>query len=76
MPVLRFKSSAPSLRRMSGERVYMRTLVRPPPSSRCDLCSGELRLKLIEPADQILELENEIFVCANCGHEQVVYHDP
>ena len=47
----------------------MRTLVKPPPSSRCDLCGGELRLKLIEPASRTLDLENEIFVCASCGHE-------
>ena len=45
----------------------MRTLVQPPPSTHCDLCGGELRLKLIEPAD--LDLKNEIFVCANCGRE-------
>ena len=56
----------------------MRTLVKPPPSSRCDLCGGELRLKLIEPANRALDLENEIFVCANCGHERsyTVVHDP
>jgi transposase len=45
----------------------MRTLVQPPPSTHCHLCGGELRLKLIEPAD--LDLKNEIFVCANCGRE-------
>lgn len=57
---------------------HMRTLVKPPPSSRCDLCGGELRLKLIEPASRTLDLENEIFVCASCGHEQsyTVIHDP
>jgi uncharacterized protein with PIN domain len=55
----------------------MRTLIQPPPSSRCDLCSGELRLKLIEPANRTLDLENEIFVCAICGREQsyIVEHD-
>ncbi len=55
----------------------MRTLVQPPPSSRCDLCGGELRLKLIESANRTLDLENEIFVCANCGREQsyTVDHD-
>jgi hypothetical protein len=26
----------------------MRTLVQPPPSSHCNLCGGELRLKKIE----------------------------
>jgi hypothetical protein len=48
----------------------MRTLVQPPPSSRCDDCGGELRLKLIETANRTLDLENEIFVCAICGREQ------
>ena len=47
----------------------MRTLVQPPPSSHCDLCGGELRLKKIESANQTFDLEKEIFVCANCGHE-------
>ena len=28
----------------------MRTIVQPPPSTRCDLCGGELRLKLVESA--------------------------
>ena len=35
----------------------MRTLVEPPPSSQCDLCGGELRLKLIEPANRTLDIE-------------------
>ena len=57
----------------------MRTLVEPPPSSRCDLCGGELRLKLIESANRTLDIEsanhtldldNEILVCVKCGHEQ------
>jgi uncharacterized protein with PIN domain len=55
----------------------MRTLVEPPPSSRCDLCGGELLLKLIESANPTLELDNEIFVCVKCGREQsyTVRHD-
>ena len=64
----------------------MRTLVEPPPSSRCDLCGGELRLKLIEsanrtldiePANRMVDLDNEILVCVNCGHEQsnIVKHN-
>jgi uncharacterized protein with PIN domain len=55
----------------------MRTITQPPPTSRCDQCGGELRLKLIEGADRGLDLENEIFVCANCGREQslIVNHD-
>ena len=48
----------------------MRTLIQPPPSLYCELCGGELRLKLIEPTDAAFDLENEIFVCAKCGHEQ------
>ena len=48
----------------------MRTITQPPPSSRCEQCGGELRLRLIEVADRGLDLECEIFVCANCGYEQ------
>ena len=48
----------------------MRTLVEPPPSSRCHLCGGELRFKLIESANRSLDLDNEIFVCGKCGLEQ------
>jgi uncharacterized protein with PIN domain len=55
----------------------MRTITQPPPSSRCDKCGGELQLKLIEAADRGLNLEYEIFACANCGREQslTVRHD-
>jgi hypothetical protein len=63
---------------MSSERKsQMRNLVQPPPSQHCDLCDGELRLKLIKPVDPGLDLDAEIFVCAKCGNEQsyVVYHD-
>ena len=48
----------------------MRTLVEPPPSSCCELCGGELRLKQVESANSTLDLDNEIFVCVKCGHEQ------
>ena len=56
----------------------MRALVQPPPRSRCDLCGGELLLKLIERASLPFDLENKIFVCAKCGHEQryAGHHDP
>jgi hypothetical protein len=56
----------------------MRNLVQPPPSLHCELCNGELRLKLIKPDDPVLDTEVEIFVCAECGHEQShsVAHDP
>ena len=30
-----------------------------------------LRFKLIEPANRVYGLDNEIFVCVNCGHEQM-----
>jgi Zn finger protein HypA/HybF involved in hydrogenase expression len=55
----------------------MRTITQPPPSCHCDQCGGELRLKLIEPANRTLDLENEIFVCANCGRERscIVSHN-
>jgi hypothetical protein len=49
---------------------HMRTLVEPPPSSHCDLCGGELRLKLTESANSGLDLDREIFVCIKCGREQ------
>jgi len=49
---------------------HMRTLVEPPPSSRCDLCGSELRLKQIESANRTLDLDNEILVCVKCGREQ------
>ena len=49
----------------------MRTLVQPPPSSHCDLCGGELRLKKIELANRTLELEDEILVCVTCGRERL-----
>lgn len=49
----------------------MRALLEPPPSSRCDLCGGELRLKQIELANRTLDLDNEIFVCVMCDRERV-----
>ena len=48
----------------------MRTLIQPPPSTHCDLCGGELRLKLIESANRALDLDREIIVCVKCGREQ------
>ena len=56
----------------------MRPLVEPPPSSHCQLCGGELRLKLIEFAESALDLDREIFVCVKCGREQScnVSHNP
>ena len=48
----------------------MRAITQPPPSSRCDQCGGELRLKMVETANRGLALAHEIFACANCGGEQ------
>jgi len=49
----------------------MRTHVEPLPAARCRHCRGELRLKqVIESVDPVLELDQEIFVCAKCGREQ------
>jgi hypothetical protein len=42
----------------------MRAITKPPPSSYCDQCGGELRLKLIEAADRGLDLDNEILASA------------
>ena len=56
----------------------MRNLVQPPPSAHCSRCGGDLRLKLIEPANPVSNLDAQIFVCAKCGREQsfAVSHDP
>jgi hypothetical protein len=55
----------------------MRNLVEPPPVSRCELCRGELRLKIVEPTDAHFDLDTETLVCGKCGHEQtyVVSHN-
>ena len=47
----------------------MRILVQPPPSSQCDLCGGELRLKKVELANREFDLEDEMLVCVNCANE-------
>jgi hypothetical protein len=63
---------------MPGDKEnHMRTLVQPPPSSRCNHCGGELRLKQVELANRTLELDCEIFVCMKCGREKsyTVNHD-
>ena len=46
----------------------MRTFVQPPPSSR-NQCGGELRLQQIERANDTLDLDIQILVCAECGRE-------
>lgn len=52
----------------------MRPLVEPPPSLRCT-CGGELRLKLIEPADRAFRKQKEIFVCPDCSRERTFLAD-
>ncbi|MFI4961578.1 MAG: hypothetical protein ACHP82_09030 [Hyphomicrobiales bacterium] len=49
----------------------MRILVEPPPSSRCEFCGGELRLKLVEPANPAIGMDHELFVCVSCEREQL-----
>jgi hypothetical protein len=58
----------------SVEENHMRPYVEPPPTLRCS-CAGELRLKLIEPADRARRKQREIFVCTNCGREQTLLAD-
>jgi hypothetical protein len=53
----------------ADKRGPMRASVDPPPSLRCDLCTGELRLKKIEQHTSPLESDTTTFVCAKCGHE-------
>ena len=48
----------------------MRNLVQPPPTLHCDLCHAELRLKQVEPTDESLDLDIQIWVCARCSREQ------
>ena len=48
----------------------MRTLVDPPPSLRCDVCSGELQLKKIQQDTSPLRSDITTFFCAKCGHEK------
>ena len=58
----------------SVDKNHMRPYVEPPPTLRCS-CAGELRLKLIEPADRTRQKQREIFVCTNCGREQTLLAD-
>jgi hypothetical protein len=55
----------------------MRNLIQPPVSLHCDLCNGELRLKVIDAADPTIGLDVQIFICVQCGHQQsyTVSHD-
>jgi hypothetical protein len=49
----------------------MRAHVDPPPSLRCDLCNGELRLKKIEQHTSPLESDATTFLCAKSGREKL-----
>jgi hypothetical protein len=62
----------------ADKRGPMRTLVDPPPSLRCDLCNGELRLKKIERDTSPLESDITTFVCAKCDRVKLyrVSRDP
>lgn len=48
----------------------MRPLVAPPPTTHCNRCGGELRLKQVELADREIGKQFEVFVCTTCGREQ------
>ena len=55
----------------------MRTLVPPPPVSRCERCGGELLFERLDQVDPALELDSESLVCRECGHRQsyIVHHE-
>jgi len=48
----------------------MRSTVQPPPTTRCELCGGQLVLKRTDITHSILGLMSNVFVCATCGTEQ------
>jgi len=48
----------------------MRKTVEPPPSSQCDCCGGQLKLKRIDAAHAMLGLSSTIYVCGSCGKER------
>jgi uncharacterized protein with PIN domain len=48
----------------------MRKTVEPPPSSRCDRCGGQLKLKRVDAAHAALGLSSTIYVCGSCGSER------
>ena len=52
----------------------MRPLVEPRPALRC-VCGGELRLKLIKPADRTFGKQRDVFVCTKCSREQTFLAD-
>jgi hypothetical protein len=48
----------------------MRKTVEPPPSSQCDRCGGQLKLKRVDAAHAVLGLSSTIYVCGTCGTER------
>ncbi len=56
----------------------MRTHVEPPSAARCGHCASELRLKeVVESVNPTLDLDEQVFVCVECGREQtcIVSHN-
>ena len=54
----------------------MRTLVPPSPSSsRCPDCGGERRLKHVQRVEALGELQEQTWICVECGREQVIIAD-
>jgi hypothetical protein len=49
----------------------MRRIVEPPPSSQCDGCGGQLKLKRVETNGTCLALAKNIFACEKCGKERL-----
>lgn len=49
----------------------MRRIVEPPPSSQCDGCGSQLKLKRVETNGACLALTKNIFACEKCGEERL-----
>ena len=47
----------------------MRTMVDPPPMSRCPHCGGQLKLKSVDMTYANVGLKQTIYACGNCGQE-------
>jgi uncharacterized protein with PIN domain len=50
---------------------YMRRMLEPPPSSRCDHCGGVLTFKCVEPAHSVFGVTRNVYVCVACRREHV-----
>ena len=55
----------------------MRRTVEPPPSTQCDRCKGQLKLKRVDANLVAPGQKSSIFACANCGTERthIAHHD-